>query len=237
MQASCGIVSARLTEQVGHVITDCTNASLTASRLLYESSARLQKKQHKQVSGWDRACFEDDRAARAKLEALRWPAGVVCPRCGQGDRVYDLSRIRRELKKCGHCRKQFTILTATIFEASHMPLHKWLLSVHLIEASEKIDIRKLRRTLALSLSAASSVSHQVSRALRLARKRSDGRLAHANEVREDGNSEPIDASESAFDAILTGVLRVKPARKPRAKMPTKSRRRRSQPKRKVVRCR
>ena len=32
---------------------------------------------------------------------------------------------RHGLKKCGECRKQFTVRIGTIFEESHIPLHNW----------------------------------------------------------------------------------------------------------------
>ena len=54
------------------------------------------------------------------------------------DRVYVLKGVRSKpskknpegverhgLKKCGHCRKQFTVRVGTVFEDSHAPLHKW----------------------------------------------------------------------------------------------------------------
>ena len=34
--------------------------------------------------------------------------------------------LRHGLKKCGHCRQQFTARKGTVFESSHIPLHKWL---------------------------------------------------------------------------------------------------------------
>ena len=69
---------------------------------------------------WDQDYFISERAAYEKLVALTWPNGPVCPRCEGDERVYNLGHIRRELKKCGDCRWQFTIRTGTIFEASHM---------------------------------------------------------------------------------------------------------------------
>lgn len=42
--------------------------------------------------------FCDERAARAKLEALVWSNGAICPRCKSSGRVYNLGRILRAAK-------------------------------------------------------------------------------------------------------------------------------------------
>jgi len=98
--------------------------------------------------------FQDEDAAREYLEAMRWPDGCVCPHCGLIGEAYKLTpkvktfeeikatrkRIRKPRKglwKCAGCRKQFTVTVKTIFEDSHIPLHKWLLAIHLLCASKK----------------------------------------------------------------------------------------------------
>src|ERR1700681_4690162 len=35
------------------------------------------------------------------------------------------------------CRKPFTAIMGTLYERSHIPLHKWLLATHLMSASKK----------------------------------------------------------------------------------------------------
>ena len=66
--------------------------------------------------------FRDDEAARARLEAIVWPNGPVCPHCGEAGRIYALkgARTRPGLRKCGACRKQFTVTVGTVFESSHV---------------------------------------------------------------------------------------------------------------------
>ncbi|MDB5476499.1 MAG: transposase [Phenylobacterium sp.] len=84
--------------------------------------------------------FHDEEAARAHFEALRWPQGPVCPFCGS---VNDATLMGGEttrpgLYKCKakECRKPFTATMGTIYERSHIPLHKWLLATHLMCASK-----------------------------------------------------------------------------------------------------
>lgn len=83
--------------------------------------------------------YQDEDAARAHLEKLLWPDGPVCPHCGLIDEAYKLEgeTTRKGLYKCAGCRQPFTVTVGTIFEDSHIPLHKWLLAVHLMCSSKK----------------------------------------------------------------------------------------------------
>lgn len=84
--------------------------------------------------------FHDEDKARAHFEALRWPQGVVCPFCGSVDNATLMTgeTTRKGLYKCRakECRKPFTATMGTIYEKSHIPLHKWLLATHLMCASK-----------------------------------------------------------------------------------------------------
>ena len=87
--------------------------------------------------------FHTAEAAVEYLERLRWANGRVCPHCGVLDgperehyRIKTEST-KRKLWKCYSCRKQFTVTVGTIFEDSHVPLHKWLLAFYLLCSSKK----------------------------------------------------------------------------------------------------
>lgn len=124
--------------------------------------------------------FHDEIAAFAKLESLIWPHGPVCPHCGGKDRIYKLQGVRTKpsvkhpegverhgLKKCGACRKQFTVRVGTVFESSHIPLHKWFQAAHLMCSSKKgISSHQLHRTLDLNYEAAWFMSHRIREAMR-----------------------------------------------------------------------
>ena len=82
-------------------------------------------------------CFADPEAARQVLERLRWPDKITCPHCaltGTSARLWPRESARRPARpgvwRCTSCRKQFTVTIGTIFEGSHVPLHKWLLVIH-----------------------------------------------------------------------------------------------------------
>ncbi|HTR15123.1 MAG TPA: transposase, partial [Roseiarcus sp.] len=81
--------------------------------------------------------FTDEDEARKVIEAVRWPNGVFCPKCGQFDTVAPLGGKSMGLGwfHCRSCRDKFTVRTGTLYERSHIPLHKWLLATHLMTSS------------------------------------------------------------------------------------------------------
>lgn len=83
--------------------------------------------------------FNDEDAARAHFEKIRWPHGVTCPFCGTIGNAVEMKgkTTRPGLWKCRDCRKPFTATIGTVYERSHIPLHKWLLATHLLCASKK----------------------------------------------------------------------------------------------------
>jgi transposase-like protein len=78
--------------------------------------------------------FPDQESARKHIEAQRWPNGAVCPACGISDRV---TARKNGFYRCNQCREDFTVRTNTIFERSHIPLHKWLYAMYLLMTARK----------------------------------------------------------------------------------------------------
>jgi transposase-like protein len=83
--------------------------------------------------------FNNEEAARRHYEASRWPNGPVCPRCGVVGNSVELKgkSTRPGVYNCRDCDKPFTATIGTIFERSHIPLHKWLLAIRLMSSSKK----------------------------------------------------------------------------------------------------
>jgi len=135
-----------------------------------------------------KAYFHDEKAAFEKLEQIVWPNGPVCPHCGnKGDKpFYDLSKTRIGLKKCGACRKQFTVRVGTVFESSHVPLHKWLQASHLMCSSKKgISAHQLHRVLEVTYKTAWFMAHRLREAMRdssLAPLGGEGQIVEADET-------------------------------------------------------
>lgn len=113
--------------------------------------------------------YQNEDAAREHLEATRWPDGPICPHCGIIGEAFKLAgkTTRKGLWKCSACREPFTVTIGTIFEDSKIPLHKWLLAIHLMCSSKKgISAHQLMRNLGLgSYRTAWFMAHRVRWAL------------------------------------------------------------------------
>lgn len=110
--------------------------------------------------------FHDEAQAFAFVEAVIWAKGVVCPHCGGFERIYDLTKTRIGLKKCGQCRKQFTVRVGTIFEDSHLPMTKWLQAIYLMCASKKgVSALQLQRVLEVTYKTAWFLAHRIREAM------------------------------------------------------------------------
>src|SRR5208337_3895852 len=132
------------------------------------------------MSTLNRPYLWDEEAAFKRLEAAIWPDGPVCPHCGNKDRIYVLEGVRSKpskknpegivrhgLKKCGACRKQFTARMGTVFESSHVALHKWMQAIHLMVSSKKgVSAHQLHRTLEITYRSAWFLAHRIREAMR-----------------------------------------------------------------------
>jgi len=125
----------------------------------------------------------------AFLEALRWPEGVCCVKCGH-DKVSKFStqegtRTRKNAKtgevetvavparhlyqclnpECGH---QFTATAGTIFNDTHLPLQKWMLATAIMcNAKKGVSAKQLQRDLGVSYKTAWYLSHRIREAMNL----------------------------------------------------------------------
>lgn len=124
--------------------------------------------------------FHDEAAAFEFVEGIIWGSEPSCPHCGVIGRAYALKNVRSKpskknpegvirhgLKKCGACRKQFTVRKGTIFEESHLELHKWLQAIYLMCASKKgVSALQLQRTLEVQYKTAWFLAHRIREAMR-----------------------------------------------------------------------
>ena len=111
--------------------------------------------------------FHDEAAAFAELEANLWPNGPVCPRCNGMERITTVKGGRIGLRRCGPCKRQFTVTVGTLFESSHVPLRKWWQAVYLLCSSKKgISSHQLMRTLDVQYKTAWFMSHRIREAMK-----------------------------------------------------------------------
>jgi transposase-like protein len=113
--------------------------------------------------------FHDETAAREWLERELWPNGPVCPHCGTVNEATLLKgkSHRPGLYQCNACREPFTVTVGTLYERSHIPLHKWLAATHLMMASKKgMSAMQVHRMLGISYKAAWFLCHRIRESLR-----------------------------------------------------------------------
>jgi transposase-like protein len=112
--------------------------------------------------------FSDEDKAREFLEASRWPDGAVCPHCGQLETVKPLGgkSMGPGWYFCSDCREKFTVRVGTLYERSHIPLHKWLAATHLMVSSKKgISAHQLHRLLGITYKSAWFMAHRIREAM------------------------------------------------------------------------
>jgi len=128
--------------------------------------------------------FKNEDAARKHLEASRWPDGVTCPHCGSVDSVKSLKgkSMGKGWYHCNDCREKFTVRVGTLYERSHIPLHKWLLATHLMTSSKKgISAHQMHRMLGITYKSAWFMAHRIREAMKEA---FDGPMGGEGEIVE-----------------------------------------------------
>lgn len=118
--------------------------------------------------------FATDKQCLAYLEAMRWPDGVRCPVCGN-DKVSRITRksvsknVRKSLYQCLEqtCKQQFSATSGTIFNDSHLPLHKWFMAIAIVvDAKKGISANQLKTHLGIgSYRTAWYMAHRIRKAM------------------------------------------------------------------------
>jgi transposase-like protein len=110
--------------------------------------------------------FHDETAARAWFEKTRWPDGPICPKCGSA-KHYPTKKAGVYRCAAPTCRKDFTVMTGTIMERSHVKLSQWAIAFHLAASSKKgFSAHQLHRHLGCQYNTAWFVFHRVREAMR-----------------------------------------------------------------------
>ncbi len=123
--------------------------------------------------------METEADAYCVLEDLRWPNGPVCPHCGHRNAYFlkpanGTSRAtgpkrtmsQRRVWKCARCRKQFSVLTGTIFHGTKVPIAVWLMvMVQMCSAKNGISAREVERMHGLTPGTAWFVLHRLREAM------------------------------------------------------------------------
>ncbi len=118
--------------------------------------------------------FPDEMSAIKYIETRRWAGNITCPHCGS-ERT---SRQRAyQYHQCKDCRKKFTVRTGTIFERSHIPLHKWLFAMYLLQTARKgISSMQLSKELGITQKSAWFLLHRIREACNVKAERIGGKV-------------------------------------------------------------
>ncbi len=129
--------------------------------------------------------FHDEDAARAHIEASRWPNGVNCPHCGSLNVMRMAGKTQAGYFLCRDCADKFTCRTGTLMERSHIPLHKWLLAMMLLSSSKKgMSAHQLHRMLGVTYKSAWFLCHRIREAMNEPSPASTGGLGGEGKVVE-----------------------------------------------------
>lgn len=102
----------------------------------------------------------------AHLEAVRWPAGPLCPYCG-AERVARHNEARQRSRlQCQRCSRSFSATVGTIFHRSHVDLQRWFLLISLmLNAKKGLSAMQAARDLDMRRQTVSSMMRRVRAAL------------------------------------------------------------------------
>lgn len=160
--------------------------------------------------------FTDEDAAWAHYEATVWPDGPICAKCGSVNNATRLQNkttrrtrkmkdgtakevewTRRGVHRCKDkaCGAQFTATVGTVFEDSHIPMHKWLFATHLMCASKKgMSAAQLHRMLGFgSYRTAWFMAHRIREAM--------AERGSVQKLGGDGSSGIVEADETYYGKV------------------------------------
>ena len=105
--------------------------------------------------------FPDEATATKWFEALIWPNGRHCPRCGNTETT-EASKKAGLPYWCGACRRHFSVRIGTTLERSRVPLRKWAFAVYLYVTNLKgVSSMKLHRDLKVTQKTAWFMLHRL----------------------------------------------------------------------------
>ena len=113
------------------------------------------------------------------LEELRWGDQPVCPHCGSVRPPYFLTPknggrktrtgavSERRVWKCADCRKQFSVLTGTVFHGTKIPVRKWVFVIfEMCSSKNGVAAREIERKYDLTPKAAWFMLHRLREAMK-----------------------------------------------------------------------
>lgn len=126
--------------------------------------------------------LNSEAAAYEFLEELRWGSEPLCPHCSslgnsallkpkdgtEARKTRTGSLSQRRVWKCRDCRKQYSVLTGTIFHGSKIPVRTWVMVILEMCASKNgVSAREIERKYDLTPKTAWFMLHRIREAMKL----------------------------------------------------------------------
>ena len=124
----------------------------------------------------------DEASAYKFLEDMRWGGKPeACPKCGGVGRTHFLqpkdgsngratrtgANSQRRVWFCGHCRKQFSVLTNTVFHGTKIAIRKWVFVLFEVAASKNsISAQEVARKYEITPESAWHMLHRIREAMK-----------------------------------------------------------------------
>ncbi len=138
--------------------------------------------------------FPDEDSATAWFEALVWPDGRHCPRCGCTD-TRQAAGTAGLPYYCTGCQKTFSVRIGTALERSKVPLRKWVFAIYLEMTGLKgVSSMKLHRDLGVTQKTAWFMLHRIREAWGQAQETFAG---------------PVEADEAYFGGVRANMSKAR----------------------------
>jgi transposase-like protein len=124
---------------------------MAMNRIQFQPGLSLAEFQH---------AYGTEAQCELAVERARWPDGFIC-RCGHaGHGVVWHGRVKTF--QCHQCRRQTTLTSGTIFEATKLPLRLWFLAMYwLTQTKNNVAALELRRVLGVCYRTAWRLKHKL----------------------------------------------------------------------------
>ncbi len=148
--------------------------------------------------------YGNEDKCRDYLEELRWPDGVICPRCSSSA----ISEIaERGQYHCLSCQYHFSVMSGTIFHDSHLPLWKWFLATYMmIESKKGISANQIKRTLNISYKTSWYLCHRIRAAMIEVNPKPLNGIVEVDETWIGGKREHVGHGYKGNKTIVAGAI-------------------------------
>ncbi|QOZ07306.1 hypothetical protein XH96_07095 [Bradyrhizobium sp. CCBAU 51765] len=116
----------------------------------------------------DNPVFHDEHAARAAMEALRWPDGPVCPHCHAKQQSFEIGGEKQSrragLRHCRACRRQFSVTVGTALERTRVSYVHWMRLAYVLSqtGSRTLSVPEVAEALHMTYKTAARMLERVS---------------------------------------------------------------------------